>query len=397
MTLLGKFLLLVKKIPLPLFLCVIVLVVMSPALKNGFVDWDDVQYIISNQALRGPWSGVFTAFPGYYHPLTILTYKIEFVLFGLSPFPYHLSNVLLHLAACVSAFCMFRALGARGESAFMGALLFGVHPVHVEPVAWISGRKELLWGLFAFWTIISYLKFVNTGRKRFIVGSLLFFILSALSKPFALALPFVILLTDYCLHREWNRQLLAEKAMYFMIALPLFLLSYAPSGFLLHNDTGLSGAFSGALAACKNTLFYLQKLVLPMDLSALYPQLTLSESRAGYLCVFSLIAVSLAVLAFRPGQSARPSGPAAEGSADRKRRKEKNPEPFRKLVFGAGFFLAMIFPALPILVPADRYNYVPAAGLCFLYGEFTLWLYGVICESRLKSAGESPRRRGAAL
>src|SRR3989339_369588 len=123
MTLLGKFLLLVKKIPLPLFLCVIVLVVMSPALKNGFVDWDDVQYIISNQALRGPWSGVFTAFPGYYHPLTILTYKIEFVLFGLSPFPYHLSNVLLHLAACVSAFCMFRALGARGGSGFMGALL----------------------------------------------------------------------------------------------------------------------------------------------------------------------------------------------------------------------------------------------------------------------------------
>ncbi|MEK7721441.1 MAG: hypothetical protein AAB359_03530, partial [Elusimicrobiota bacterium] len=144
-----------RKIPFPALLCLIVFTVFSTALKNGFVNWDDAQYVLSNPALRGSWLDALGFSPGYYHPLTTLTYKLEFVLFGLNPFPYHFTNLILHLIACVSAFYLLTALGTRRQAAFIGALLFGIHPVHAEPVAWISGRKELLWGIFSSWTLVS--------------------------------------------------------------------------------------------------------------------------------------------------------------------------------------------------------------------------------------------------
>lgn len=348
-----------EKVPLPALLCALVFAVLFPALGNGFVDWDDVQYVLSNPALRGSWLDALAFSPGYYHPLTTLTYKLEFVLFGPEPFPFHLTSLALHLANCASAYWLLTALGARRGAAFLGALLFGVHPVHVEPAAWISGRKELLWGLFSSWTLIFYLRFVDTNSRKFFISSLVSFLLAMLSKPFAVVLPLALLLADYYRGRVFNARLLLEKAPYLAVALPLLTLSTGPSGFLL--EGGAAGPLSilgGAASIVNNAFFYAQKLILPARLSALYPA-------PGFSAGAVLLPALLLLSAFAASRfiKAPPPGGAGPGAG-------------RKIFFGLGFFLVTLLPALIVSPPADRYVYLPALGLFFLYGEFLVRLYG---------------------
>ncbi|MDD5208242.1 MAG: tetratricopeptide repeat protein [Elusimicrobiales bacterium] len=341
--------------PLPVYLCLIVLAVFLPALGNGFVDWDDVQYVVSNPALRGSWLDALAFSPGYYHPLTTLTYKLEFVLFGLNPLPYHFTSLALHLAVCVSAFRLLTALGARRGTAFLAALLFGIHPVHVEPAAWISGRKELLWGLFSCWTLTFYLRFLDTRLKKYFLWSLAFFALAVLSKPFAAVLPFVILLCDRYRDRAFSFRLLAEKVPYLAIALPLITLSTGPSGFLLESGAGSFSLAWSAASAVQNAFFYAQKLLLPFSLSSLYPSQVLSWGAL-------LLPGALLLSAFGALRLV----------------KARDPEAGKIVFFGLGFFLVTLLPALLVSPPADRYDYLPALGLLFIYAEFLFRFYGAL-------------------
>jgi tetratricopeptide (TPR) repeat protein len=379
-----------EKLPAPVLICLIVLAFFSPVLKNGFVDWDDVQYVLSNPALRGSWLDALLYSPGYYHPLTTLTYKAEFLLFGLEPLPYHFTNLALHLLNCASAFYLLTALGARRQSAFLGALLFGLHPVHVEPAAWISGRKELLWGFFSALTLIFYFKFAGTRSKKPLVFSLVFFILAVLSKPFAAVLPAVILLADLYRGRAFNFRLLLEKTPYLLIAAALLSVSAATSNFLLKSPGGAFNLFDGAAAIVRNAAFYAQKLLLPVNLSALYPAPELSGNTV--LWLICLLAALLAGrrLAKTASRAPLPAKSSAEGSPEAESEKEtEGPGFVKKLIFGLGFFLITIFPALLVAPPADRYAYFPALGLFFLYGEFILWLYA--------AAGRPGRAAGHSL
>ncbi|MCX5784877.1 MAG: tetratricopeptide repeat protein [Elusimicrobia bacterium] len=352
-----------EKIPLPALLCLLVLAALFPVLNNGFVDYDDVQYVLSNTALRGSWLDALAFSPGYYHPVVTLIYKAEFFLFGLNPLPYHITSLALHLANCASVFYLFLLLGWRREAAFLGALLFGVHPVQVEPVAWISGRKELLWGFFAFWTLSCYLKYIDTGKNRFFILSLFCFILAVLSKPFALMLAFALPLADYYRKRVFSAVLLFEKVPYFLAAFSLFLLSWAPSGFLLGSGSGVFNLSSYAAGGGESLLFYLGKFVAPVNLSAMYPPPALPAAPAGWFFLL-FAAVSALYCAWRILR-----GPERGGAA-------------KAAVFCLGFFLITIFPALLIFPPADRYGYVPAAGLFFIYSFLALRLYEIFSQSR---------------
>jgi len=353
-----------KKNAFPVLLCLLVAAVLFPVMHNGFVDWDDMQYVVSNGALRGSWLDILTFFPGYYQPVTILTYKLEFVLFGLNPLPYHFTSLLLHLINCVSVFCLFRLLGARSGSAFLGALLFGIHPVNVEPAAWISGRKELLWAMFSFWALIAYLRFLSAGGRRLLAYSVSFFILAVLSKPSAAVFPLIILLADHYRGRAFGQRLLAEKIPYLAVAVTGFLLSSSPSGFLLRAAGEGGSVLSAAGAAVQGALFYAGKFLVPLKLSAVYPPLEPLAAGAGLVLLLpALAAIAGFALLRRRGVGKQPGG---EG---------ERPEPWKKAMFGLGFFLAAAIPGLIVSPPADRYAYVPAAGLCFLYGEFVFWLY----------------------
>ena len=374
----GKIIDLFKAIPLPIALALIVLAALLPVLNNGFVNYDDPQYVLSNPALRGSWSDALAFSPGYYHPLVTLTYKAEYSFFGLAPRPYHITNLELHLANCLSVFYLFVLLGWRRGAAFLGALLFGVHPVHVEPVAWISGRKELLWGLFSFWTLNCYLKYIDTGKTRFFIVSLVCFILSVLSKPFALILVLALPLADLYRERRFGIIQLAEKVPYLLAAFSLFLLSWVPSGFLLSSDAPALTPLNFAALITENLLFYAKKLILPVKLSALYPPPDFPVSPAIWFVL--LFAAASGLYGIRRYWRASAKSAAA-----------------RTAVFCLSFFVISVFPALLVFPPADRYGYVSGAGLCFLYSFWVWRLYELLEQSsysaRLSAIGTGSLKR----
>ncbi|MBI5640954.1 MAG: glycosyltransferase family 39 protein [Nitrospirae bacterium] len=185
-------------------------------LKSAFFDfiptWDDVVYVIENPYIRGfspeNLKGILTKqFLGNYAPLHILSYAIDYAFWGLNPMGYHITNIVLHgLNSCL-AFMVVRMITGRQGIAFAASLLFAVHPLNIENVAWISERKSLLATLFFFLSFVSYLKFRKEGNQRHYLMSLILFVLAVLSKSSVVILP--LLLAAYeLIFRKNDRRLL---------------------------------------------------------------------------------------------------------------------------------------------------------------------------------------------
>ena len=141
-----------------------------PCLKNDFVNWDDDDYVIYNTVIKSlslySAKSILTSFfVGNYQPVTILSYSLEYQFFKLNPFGYHLTNLILHLFNCLLVFWFIAMLSGRGGVALITAILFGVHPLHVESVAWISERKDVLYAFFFLGAAICYLKFFREKQK----------------------------------------------------------------------------------------------------------------------------------------------------------------------------------------------------------------------------------------
>jgi len=170
---------------------------------HEFVYHDDDMYVYENPQVRGGLTAanVVWAFArphiGHWHPLTWLSYMADVELFGVNPGALHMTNLLLHVANTMLLFFVLRRMtGATWKSAFVAAL-FALHPLHVEPVAWISSRKDVLSGVFFMLTILAYARYVDRpGVLRYFLV-VLFFALGLMSKPMLVTLPFVLLLLDY--------------------------------------------------------------------------------------------------------------------------------------------------------------------------------------------------------
>ena len=154
------------------FVLLATFIVLLPNLDNGWVNWDDHKYVLENPLIRSlaveNIAAIFTQreFMGNYHPLTLLSLAVDFSLFGLDARGYHATNLLLHLANTALVFWLFTLLGLRSAAAALVALLFGVHPMHLESVAWISARKDVLYGLFFLSGLIAYLNFLLRAESR---------------------------------------------------------------------------------------------------------------------------------------------------------------------------------------------------------------------------------------
>src|SRR6266540_1200004 len=154
------------------FLC------LSPMLNNGFTNWDDEFYVQNNPLLKGPdWAGIFTQpVNDNYHPLTILSLAINFQLSELSPFSYLMLNLLLHLVNTMLVFYFIWLISGKREwVAMFAAVLFGIHPMHVESVAWVSERKDVLYTLFFLLSLIAYWKYLQTEKSSKLWSCFLFF------------------------------------------------------------------------------------------------------------------------------------------------------------------------------------------------------------------------------
>jgi protein O-mannosyl-transferase len=347
-----------------------------PSLNNGFPNWDDGAYLTENAAVRElSWSSIKTMFSSFYVacyvPLTILSYAVEYHVAGLDPFVYHATSLILHLGNCLLVFWFIYLLSAHLPAAFVTALLFGLHPLHVESVAWVSERKDVLCTFFYLTALVSYLYYCRAQRLTRYLLSLFLFICALLSKAMAITLPCVLLLCDYFKHRPWNSRVLWEKV-------PFFLLTAIFAGVALYAQQTLGGVrnqpsvslLETAVIAGYGLVFYLGKMIAPFSLSCLYPY---PAAAAGLPVSFYAGAMLALMLLSATAYAARYS---------------------RTVSFGVLFFLFTIAPVLQLVpigqaMAADRYTYIPSIGLLYLAAEGFARLRG--------SYGKSAQKRNRLL
>lgn len=279
--------------------------VFSGAVAADFVLYDDPLYVTQNPVVqRGlsfetvRWAFTDTATTSNWHPLTWLSHLLDVELFGLSPAGHHLTSVLLHASnALLLALLVGRITGSVGWST-LGALLFAVHPLRVESVAWVSERKDVLSGFFLLLTLIFWQRFaLGSSRARgFYVLAVLAGALGLLAKSMLVTLPALLLVFDlWPLQRPWGVRLVVEKVPFFVLSLAFSLVTLGAQRGAMSSVEALplSMRLDNALVSLAR---YVQKSVLPVELAVPYhypldgwPRTTTSTSL--------LVVVMLTVLA----------------------------------------------------------------------------------------------------
>jgi protein O-mannosyl-transferase len=343
-----------------LFLILIIsFLVYLPALNAGFV-WDDVNYIERNPQIHSINLGqIFSGYVmGNYHPLTMLTLSIEYQLFGQHATGYHIVNLLLHLGNVALVFYAVFLLSKKSMAALVAALLFGIHPLHVESVAWASELKDLLYTFFFLGAYISYLLYLKDHQRKFYFLALLLFLASLLSKAMAASLPVLLLITDYFTNRKLNVKAWVEKAPFFLLAVIFGVVAVlAQQSSESIQDIAVFTIPQRIIFACYGFITYLWKLIIPFHLSAFYPYPVKSgASLPALYYVYPLLLVGLAACIIYSRRFTR------------------------NIIFGAGFFAITVFLVLQLLpvgdaVMADRYSYIPSIGIFYLAGEGFYWLW----------------------
>jgi protein O-mannosyl-transferase len=376
-------------------------IVYLPTLRNGFVIWDDNQYIFENPSIRSLDAAFFRwAFLGFHagnwHPLAWISHAVDYAIWGMDPVGHHLTSIILHAvnAALVVVLALKLLEIARQRSvqntpasflndrtvavaAGVTGLLFGIHPVHVESVAWAAERKDLLCALFFLLSIMMYVKYADSqvleedrregsGQKIFLshthyLLSLGFFIFSLLSKPMAVSLPAVLLILDWHPFERIQslktfRTVIAEK-------LPFIALSLVSSTItIMAQEAGRSivpieqiTLSERALVATKALAAYLGKMLLPVNLLPFYPY-----PKVVPLFSFEyLLAIGLVI------------GVTATCAILLKK---------QKLWLSAwGFYVITLIPVLGIVqaggqAMADRYTYLPSLGPFLVAGLCGAWI-----------------------
>jgi tetratricopeptide (TPR) repeat protein len=322
-----------------------------------FTGWDDPLYVTQNSEVsKGlTWDGVRWSFTtnqaANWHPLTWLSLMLDVQLFGVSPGPIHITNVLFHMVNSLLLFwILYRMTLALGLSAFVAGL-FAAHPLHVESVAWVAERKDVLSTcllLLTFWVYRRYVE--RPALKRYLLVFLLF-ALALMAKPMVVTLPVLLLLLDFWPLRRASfkagrrgrwMQLIREK-------LPLAAMAIVTSVVTLvvqrHGGAmASSGAFPfGARVsnACVSYILYLIKMIWPASLSAFYP----FHAWQPWAVVCSLLALAgISFLAFRTA--------------------ERHPY----FIVGWSWYLVTLIPVIGLIqvgnqARADRYTYVPLIGI----------------------------------
>lgn len=284
---------------LPLLVAIITFVAFLPCLKNGFVDWDDDRLIVNNYDYRGlgpaqvRW--MFTKrMMGHYQPLAWLTLGADYCLHGMNPWGYHLSSILIHSAGAAFVYLLALALlraaegpGASGAggglrlAAWFAALLYAVHPLRVESVAWVTERRDVVCMFFlapAAWCYVRYAS-GRAGPASY-TASIVLFGLSLLAKPWGMTLPIVLFVLDaYPLRRidRWRDlfsprglRLLSEKLPFAMLAALAAMISLKAQSFATMESLHDHGPAQRIAQAAYGLCFYVWKTILPIGLSPLY-------------------------------------------------------------------------------------------------------------------------------
>ena len=320
-----------------------------------FVNYDDNLYVYENQHVTGGLTAENTRWafeihgPSMWVPLTWLSHQTAVTLFGVSPVAHHAVNALLHVLNVGLLFVLLRRLTGRDSAALIAALLFAVHPIHAESVAWVTERKDVLSGFFCFLTLIFYDRYAREKRRADYLAVCAGTALAVMAKPLAVTLPCVFMLLDFCHYRRRvNLRLFAEKIPLFLMvgfaSVMTVLCQLSIQAIGSAESFPMVGRIANALSAYAN---YLIKLIVPAGLTVFYPYP--EQTRWLLAAASALLLAGISALVFRK----RKTAPWA--------------------LTGWLWYLGMLFPMIGIVqagaqAMADRYLYLPAVGLYWIAG-----------------------------
>jgi len=350
-------------------LAVLTLALYLPALTHNFVEYDDQQYVTDNPHVQGglTWSGLMWAFgyhAGNWHPLAWLSHMADCQIFGARPWGHHLTNILLHTANTLLLFALMKRLtrlrddaparqaGFVWRSAAVAAL-FAWHPLHVESVAWVAERKDVLCAFFWLLTLLAYAKFCEPGNPRSKVWygvTVLAFCCALMAKPMAVTLPFVMLLLDFWPVKRISDfgfrisdffRLLLEKVPFFALAAIGCWLTLQAQAIAIVSKGGLSipQRLAHTLVAYDH---YFWALFFPVHLAVYYPYVLELDSSS---VIFSGLLLAVVTCTALVNWKSRPW-----------------------ILFGWLWFLGTLIPVIGLVQVgdqawADRYTYLPFIGL----------------------------------
>ena len=327
-----------------------------PALQAGFVNYDDYTYVLKNPHVSSGLSasGIAWAFTtshaANWHPLTWISHMIDCDVWGVRPAGHHLTNLLLHLASTLTLFFFLRrATGAPWRTLTVAAL-FALHPLHVESVAWVAERKDVLSGLLGLLTMLAWVRYAERPGAGPYLLALVAFAAGLLAKPMLVTLPFVLLLLDF-----WPlgrarlggvslsaRRLLLEKIPFFALSAVSAAITYsaqhAAGAVATVDEVPLAERFGNAMISC---LAYLWRMVWPSGLAVFYPlpaAVPLWKTAAAAIVLLAATAAAVLGIRRRPWAAV-----------------------------GWLWYLGMLVPVLGFVqvglqAMADRYTYLPLIG-----------------------------------
>ena len=335
-------------------LVVLVAIVFAQVRAHQFLNYDDPIYITDNEVVkRGltvdglAWA--FTSFDFNWHPVTWITHMIDVSLFGLNAGAHLVVNAIIHAINAVLVLLIFTRMTGQVVRSGIVAALFAIHPLHVESVAWLSERKDVLSSLFLLLTILFYVMYVERRSRGLYAAMIATFILGLMSKGMLVTLPFVLLLLDYWPLRRFDlgdskklRELFVEKLPLFILIIPAMWVTWYAQRAAQAIAPGQLVPLPIRLAnAVISYVVYLRRTFWPNDLALGYPYPSVIRPSTAIASAIVLIAISALVIAFR----------------------------HRRYLFTGWFWFAgMLVPVSGIIQigpqsMADRYTYIPLIGV----------------------------------
>jgi Flp pilus assembly protein TadD len=346
-------------------------IVFSGVTKNGFTNWDDPTYVLENRKIiefdneAAVW---FFRNPSAsnYHPLTMISLGLDSrnakktqvpVSSSMEPdaVPFHSTSLVLYLITVLLVFIFVYLLtDKRWIPALIVALLFGVHPFHVESVAWISERKDVLYGMFFMAGLILYVRYLQIQRGYLLWITFGLFFLSVLSKPAAIVFPVIMLVMDYFTHRKFTMRLWLEKLPFIAVSIAAGLITFLIQSKDAVADFKTFTILQRFLFATYGFVIYLVKALVPLKMSAFYPypNTTLSGNLPLQYYLLPLVVVALAVLVFLSLRNTRFIA-------------------FVFLFYSVNLLLVLQFISVGSAIMADRYAYIPSLAIFLLIGIYS--------------------------
>ncbi len=359
-------------------LVVLCLAIYGQTLQFEFINVDDRQYIYENPNIANGlnstsvWWAITAVYSGNWHPVTWITHLLDVSLYGMNAGGHHATNVIIHTIASVLAFFAFRNLtGMVWQSAAVAAL-FAVHPAHVESVAWVAERRDVLTALFMMLTLLAYTKFVaseTTSRWKWMGVVTVCLALGLMSKGMLVTMPFVLLLCDFwplnrlSSIRELPKLLLEKLPLFPLIILSAIMSFYAQTTGGYVADLVVLTPLERSLNVIYAYFNYVVMLFVPIDLGVFYP--IYQDRSVPWIIVSLLVLVAITLLFIFYGRTRR------------------------YLFTGWFWFAGMMVPVIGFVQiggqsMADRYTYVPYFGL------FIIIVWGLVeAAHRLKIAART--------